>query len=204
MQNSLREALYPVFTVEITGDQNNAKKLCLLPGIYSTIQFVQDPQTKAAVLTFDSPADLNNAGYSCDQVADDYEYNTSQVVQVKAIGRSKYRDFVNQASRVGMKCTNIMIKNLGQNETLFNQQVIELARTLVGASGGKDFITLQKYINPNAFDRSFINIDLSGLDERGEEKALWLTPEVFMAINVPAGSHFTMQFTFEGSASGLA
>lgn len=195
MQKSLKEALRAVFTVDITGNASADKKLCLLPGIYSTMAFSQDASTKAAVLTYSDPTNLVNAGYSCDQVADDYEYDNSQAVQIRAIGRSKYRDFLNSVQRVGMRCTEIVIQNKTQDSAIFDQQ-IEVAKTVLGAKGGMDFITLQKYVNVNAYDRSKITIDLS-------DETLDLTPEVFLAINVPEDSHFSIQFTFDNQASAL-
>ena len=195
MQNSLKEALRAVFTVDITGNASADKKLCLLPGIYNTMAFTQDASTKAAVLTFSSPTALNNAGYACDQVADDYEFDNSQLVQIRSVGRSKYRDFLNAVQRVGLRCTEIVIQNKTSDAAIFDQQ-IEIAKTVLGAKGGMDFITLQKYVNVNAYDRSKITIDLSG-------ETLDLTPEVFLAINVPVDSHFSIQFTFDSNASGL-
>ena len=204
MQNSLKEALRAVFTVDITGDSTYDKKLCLLPGSYNTMAFTQDASTKAAVLTLSDPTALNNAGYACDQVADDHAFDANQVVTVRSVGRSMYRDFLNSIQRVGMRCTEIVIKNLAgtSHEEIFDQQ-IEVAKTVLGAKGGMDFITLQKYVNVNAYDRSKITIDLSGTDEYGNPRSLDLTPEVFMAITVPAASHFSMQFTFDNSVSGL-
>lgn len=202
MQNSLREALRAVFTVNITGAAADDTKLCLLPGIYSTIQLAQDPSSKDVVLSYNSTTNLNNAGYACDQVADDG--GDANGVVITAPGRSKFRDFLNAVQRVGMKCTEIVIKNLAgpSHEEIFDQQ-IELAKTVVGARGGMDFITLQKYVNVNAYDRSKITIDLSGVDENGRSKALELTPEVFMALNVPAASNFSIQFTFDNTVSGI-
>lgn len=191
MQNSLKEALRAVFTVDITGNASADKKLCLLPGVYSTMKFDQDGTSKVATLTFSDPTNLNNAGYACDQVADDYEYDNSQAVQIRALGRSRYRDFLNSVQRVGMRCTEIVIQNKTSDQSIFDQQ-IEIAKTVIGAKGGMDFITLQKYVNVNAYDRSKITIDLSG-------DSLDLTPEVFMAINVPEDSHFSVQFTFDNN-----
>lgn len=201
MQNSLREALRAVFTVDIANYAKEDKMLCLLPGLYSTIQLIQDPSSKDCVLAYTDATNLNNAGYSCDVVADDVKIDD---IVVQAVGRAKYRDFVNSVQRVGMRCTEIVIKNLAgtDNEEIFDQQ-IQLAKTVVGAKGGMDFITLQKYVSVNAYDRSKITIDLSGTDEYGNPKALDLTPEVFMAINVPVNAHFSMQFTFDNSASGI-
>ena len=210
MQNSLREALRAVFTVDITGNQNNDVKLCLLPGIYSTMRTKTtvaagekegDLPVVTTTVTYDDPTNLNNAGYACDQVADDGG-NANGVV-IESVGRSKFRDFLNSVQRVGLRCTEIVIKNKNlNNESIFDTQ-IEVAKTVLGAKGGMDFITLQKYVNVNAYDRSKITIDLSGVDENGRSKALDITPEVFMAMTVPAGSHFSVQFTFDNSASGI-
>lgn len=228
MQNSLREALRAVYTVDITGHQNNDVKLCMLPGIYSTIRGTEsksDYETVQVVVShkegeeaktrviqipkeipinevrFDDPTDLNNAGYACDQVAD--EGGNADGVIIESVGRSKFRDFLNSVQRVGLRCTEIVIKNKNlNNESIFDTQ-IEVAKTVLGAKGGMDFITLQKYVNVNAYDRSKITIDLSGVDENGRSKALDLTPEVFMAMTVPAGSHFSVQFTFDNTVSGI-
>lgn len=191
-----------VFTVNIQGAKDQDTKLCLLPGLYSTINLIQDPSSKDCVLAFNNPANLNNAGYACDQVADDG--GESDGVIITANGRAKFRDFLNAVQRVGMRCTQIMIKNLaGQaHEEIFDQQ-IEVAKTTIGAKGGMDFITLQTYVDPKDFDRSKITIDLTGVDQDGVSKALELTPEVFMAMNVPAESNFTMQFTFASNVSGM-
>lgn len=191
-----------VFTVNIQGAQDRDTKLCLLPGLYSTIKLIQDPSSKDCVLAFNDPTDLNNAGYACDQVADDGGEQGGVVIT--ANGNAKYRDFLNAVQRVGMRCTRIMIKNLaGQShEEIFDQQ-IEVAKTTIGAKGGTDFITLQTYVDPKDFDRSKIYIDLTGVDQNGLSKALDLTPEVFMAMNVPAESNFTIQFTFASNVSGM-
>lgn len=211
MQNSLREALRAVFTLDITGYESGDKKLCLLPGVYDTLRtnVVTDTVDGTEVVvgvttTYDNPANLNNAGYACDQVADDGGLSTKVGVGIQAVGRAKMRDFLHEVQRVGMRCTEIVIKNLAgtTNEEIFNTQ-IELAKTVVGARGGMDFITLQKYVNVNAYDRSKITIDLSGVDENGRSKALDLTPEVFMAMTVPQNAHFTIQFTFDNSVSGI-
>lgn len=201
MQNSLLQALRAVYTVDIQSVTDHDTKLCLLPGIYSTIKLIQDPSSKDCVLSYSDPANLNNAGYACDQVADDG--GVADGVVITSQGRSKYRDFLNSVQRVGMRCTEIVIQNkLDNDQSIFDQQ-IEMAKTVIGAKGGMDFITLQKYVSVNAYDRRKITIDLSGVDEQGRSKALELTPEVFMAINVPIKSHFSMQFTFDNSVSGI-
>lgn len=194
MQNTLKEALRAQATFDFVGDNSNAKKLCLLPGIYNTMKQVTDGTSKETVITFSSPANLNNAGYACDQVADDYNSaDSGQYVHVTGVGRVKYRDFLDSVQRVGMRVSQIIIQNKVSSQAIFDQQ-IEIAKTVLGAKGGMDFITLQQYVNVNAYDRSKITIDLS-------DETLDLTPEVFMAINVPAQAHFSIQFVFEASTA---
>ena len=194
MQNTLREALRAQATFDIVGDSSADKKLCLLPGIYSTMKQVTDGTSKETVITFSDPTNLQNAGYACDQVADDYNSSDSgQYVHVTGVGRVKYRDFLDAVQRVGMRVSQIIIQNKTSDSAIFDQQ-IEIAKTVLGAKGGMDFITLQQYVNVNAYDRSKITIDLS-------DDTLDLTPEVFMAINVPEDSHFSIQFVFEASTA---
>lgn len=194
MQNTLKEALRAQATFNFVGDASNDKKLCLLPGIYNTMKQVTDGTSKETVITYSSPANLNNAGYACDQVADDYNSaDSGQYVQVTGVGRVKYRDFLDAVQRVGMRVSQIIIQNKVSSQAIFDQQ-IEIAKTVLGAKGGMDFITLQQYVNVNAYDRSKITIDLS-------DETLDLTPEVFMAINVPAQASFSIQFVFEASTA---
>lgn len=194
MQNTLKEALRAQATFNFVGDSTYDKKLCLLPGIYNTMKQVTDGTSKETVITFSSPANLNNAGYACDQVADDYNSaDSGQYVQVTGVGRVKYRDFLDAVQRVGMRVSQIIIQNKVSSQAIFDQQ-IEIAKTVLGAKGGMDFITLQQYVNVNAYDRSKITIDLS-------DETLDLTPEVFMAINVPAQASFSIQFVFEASTA---
>lgn len=196
MQNTLREALRAQATFNIEGDATYAKKLCLLPGVYNTMKQTTDGTTKETIITFSDPTNLNNAGYACDQVADDYNSgDAGQYVHVTGVGRVKYRDFLNTVQRVGASVTQIIIQNKTNpaDQSIFDQQ-IEIAKTVIGAKGGMDFITLQQYVNVNAYDRSKITIDLS-------EEPLELTPEVFMAINIPAGANFSIQFVFNTTSS---
>lgn len=190
MHNTLKEALKANATFNIVGDSSADKKLCLLPGIYDTMKQSTDASSKATIVTFSDPANLVNAGYNCDQVADDYNAgDSSQLVQVTGANRVKYRDFLHTVQRVGIKVTKIVIQNKTQSATLFDQE-IELSRTAVGAKGAMDFINLQQYVDVNAYDRSKITIDLS-------DEPLELTPEIYMAMNVPEDSEFSIQFVFE-------
>lgn len=189
MQNTLREALMAQATFDIENtDSSNAVKLCLLPGVYNTMKMTQDPTSKEVVVSFSDPAALNAAGYAADQVADDAKFDPNATVQVAGVGRVMFRDFLNTVQRVGATVNKIIIQNKVQSQDIFDQQ-IEIAKTVIGAKGGMDFITLQNYVSVNAYDRSKITIDLS-------EEPLELTPEVFMALNIPAGAHFSIQYQF--------
>ncbi len=206
MQNSLREALMAQATFDIVNtDSSNAVKLCLLPGVYNTMKMAQDPTTKDVVVSYSDPSALNAAGYSCDQVADDAKFDASAAVQVTGVGRVMFRDFLNTAQRVGCRVNKIIIQNKTNpaDQSIFDQQ-IEIAKTVIGSKGGMDFITLQNYVNVNAYDRSKITIDLSGFDENGNSNNLYITPEVFMALNIPASAHFSIQFQFNTTVGDLA
>lgn len=211
MQKTLREALQACATFNFTGDSSAAKVLALLPGIYSAMKDINSvTTTKAddgnggdvdvvasvnAAVTFSDPTNLVNAGYFCDQVADDYNSaDSGQYVHVTGANRVKYRDFLNTVQRVGINVTKIVIQNKVSSQDIFDQE-IQIARTAIGAKGGMDFIQLQNYVSVNAYDRSKITIDLT-------DEPLFLTPEVFMAMNVPANASFSMQFFFEAPALG--
>ncbi len=182
-----------------TQTQAGSTKLCLLPGVYDTMTFTPggDGGSKQPALTFNSPEALVKAGYAADQVADDTDldpnFDASAQVKVAGVGRTNYRSFRNTAQRVGASVNKIIIQNKVNNQSIYDQQ-IEIAKTTIGAKGGMDFITLQNYVNVNAYDRSKITIDLS-------EEPLELTPEVFLAINVPDGAHFSIQFQFNTTVS---
>ena len=200
MQNTLREALQACATFNIQGDATYDKKLAFLPGIYSAMSMTQAGAagSKTPVVTFADPTNLVNAGYNCDQVADDFITGAENMpVHVTGANRVKYRDFLNTVQRVGINVTKIVIQNkVPQSEAgsnnIFDQE-IEIARTAIGAKGGTDFIQLQNYVSVNAYDRSKITIDMSS-------DPLYLTPEVFMAMVIPAGASFSIQFFFEAPA----
>lgn len=182
MNSILREALQSAATFNFTNETDHAVKLALLPGIY-------DATDESGAMT--SPANLINAGYSVDQVAADFEENQQyKDVHVEGVGRVRYKDFINTVQRVGIRVQRIVIQNKNAASQDIYDQEIEVARTAVGTQGAKDFVQLQDYVNPNAYDRSKITIDLT-------DQALYLGPETYMALNVPAGSNFSIKFVFE-------
>jgi hypothetical protein len=208
MQNTLLEALRAQATFNfVNNDSSNEVRLCLLPGIYSTMAATTDGTTKEPVISYTDKTNLNKAGYNCDQVADDAAFDplASTKVAVTGVGRVSWRDFLNTVQRVGASVKKMIIQNktTPYDPALFDGQ-IEVAKTVLGAKGGTDFITLQNYVSVNAYDRTKIEIDLSGVDELGRSRALELTPEVFLAITVPASASFSIQFQFDTTASAVA
>lgn len=194
MQNTLREALKASVTFGFknetpTGGTASAKKVAILPGIFDTMKQVID-SGKVTAVCYTDPTNLNNAGYNCDEVADDYNAASGVYVQVTGTKRTRFRDFLNYVRRVGVTVSRIVIQNKTQSSDLFDQE-IEISRTLPGAKGGTDFIQLQDFVKTDQYDRTKITIDMN-------DEPLLLTPEVFMALTVPAGAEFSMQFVFEG------
>lgn len=189
---TLTEALRAKATFNIVNSSSSAaKKLAFLPGIYSSMIFSQDSSSKAAIISYASPANLVNAGYNCDQVADDYNSGDSlQVVQVSGVGRTKYRDFLNTVQRIGVRVSRIIIQNKNTSSQDIFDQEIEASRTAIGTRGETRFITLQDYVSVNAYDRTKITIDLTNAP-------LDLTPDMFLAMNIPASASFSIQFEFE-------
>lgn len=198
INNKLNEALQASCSFRITGDSSAAKKLCLLPGIYDTREVVSYTVTEGSstvtkyAFSLTNKTSLTNAGYTVDQVADDYvaELASKMPVSVTTQDMASYRDFLNKVQRSGAVVTKITIKNLAGTtyEEIFNQ-LIEVSKTALGAKGGTDFIRLQKYVSVNAYDRSKIEIDLS-------DDTLNLDDTIFMALNVPANADFTITFDF--------
>ena len=189
---TLTEALRAKATFNIVNSSSSAaKKLAFLPGIYSSMIFTQDSSSKAAIISYADPTNLVNAGYNCDQVADDYNSGDSlQVVQVSGVGRTKYRDFLNTVQRIGVRVSRIIIQNKNiSSQDIFDQE-IEASRTAIGTRGETRFITLQDYVSVNAYDRTKITIDLTNAP-------LDLTPDMFLAMNIPASASFSIQFEFE-------
>lgn len=219
MEKTLREALKASATFNIKGATTRDVKLAFLPGVYdTTLEGEVDEANKknpCLITPMSSTANLVNAGYYCDQQADDFKYNnlvkatgggepvfntvhgaeassgsSVNYVSVSGANRVRYRDFLNTVQRVGIKVSKIIIqnKNLGSQD-IFDQE-IEIARTAVGAMGAMDFIQLQNYVSVHAYDRSKIEIDLS-------MQPLHITPEVYMGMNIPANASFSIQFVFE-------
>lgn len=196
---TLSEALRAKATFNIVNsDTSNAKKLCLLPGIYSTMKPIvvttgtgESAKDEVKGISYSDPTNLVNAGYQCDEVADDYNSEDTAIkVQVTGNNRTKYRDFLNTVQRIGIRVSRIIIQNKNASSQDIFDQEISASRTAIGAKPEMRFINLQDYVSVNAYDRTKITIDLTNAP-------LDLTPDMFLAMNIPASASFSMQFEFE-------
>jgi len=190
MKEELRQALGSSCTFNFVNNSGAAKKLALLPGIYPTMK---SGVGTGKTINYSDPANLVNAGYTVDQVADDYDSgDATNYVQVSGSNRVKYRDLRQTVMYVGMHVKKIIIQNKATGATandIFDQE-IELSTTAIGTNGEKKYISLQQFVSTAAYDRSKITIDMS-------ESPLYLGPQTFMAMNIPNGANFSMQFCYE-------
>lgn len=203
MKTELQQALSPVVSFKITNsDSSNAKKLCLLPGHYDTQEIVMtvDPITSTkdiANLSYASPSHLVDAGYFCDQVADD---TAAAVKTAKEYGltvtpgspRCHYRDFLNYIQREGSRITKIRITNNrtgGAGRDQFDKE-FEVSSSMLGAKAGSDYINLASCKNPANYDQDMIIVDL-------QERNLIFDATTLLFLTVVPSADFTIEYTLD-------
>lgn len=196
--NNLKESLKPSASFIMQNLSSSSESvLCLFPGHFDTTEIVKDETTGKIALAYSDPAHIKNAGYFCDQVADDF--NTS-ITNVKADGkyhikitpkspRTRYHDFLNYVRYSGLRVKKIRITDLlttGDHE-IFAQE-IEISASAIGAKAGSDIIQLSQHVDPSNFIQRFIDVDLSAQN-------LLLDETTLAFLKVPAGSKFQIDFT---------
>ena len=186
----LQEALQACASFRFTNtDSSNAKRVCILPGVYNTMNMITPAgQSKSPFFGFHDKTSLTKAGYNVDEVADDYNSNQDEKVQVNATDMCTFRDFLNAVRTMGLTVTKMTIQNHVSSLAVYDQN-IEVCRTSLGSKGGSDFIRLQRYRSVNAYDSSKIEVDLNGNE-------LNLDASIFMAMTIPASADFTITFDF--------
>lgn len=198
--SELKQALSPVVSFRFNNtDSSNSKKICLLPGHYNTEEIVMVTESGASVakLSYASPARLVDAGYACDQVADD---TLAAVATAKsyAIGvtpgspRCHYRDFLDYVARVGSKITKIRITNnrtSGAGRDQFDKE-FEVSASMLGAKAGSDYINLASCKNPANYDQDMIIVDLA-------ERNLIFDATTLLFLTVVPSADFTVEFTLD-------
>lgn len=199
--STLTRSLRPVasFTFSTPSSQTSVSRLCLIPGHYNTAEVVF--KNSKAYLSYADPTAIANAGYSCDQVADDFstalgnskaDGTSTYPVTVKSKNPGiRYRDFLNYIRTSNLRVVKMRITDLTPGQTpsreIF-QQVMEVTKSSIGSKNGSDFIQLSQHINPANYLQNFIEIDL--------EKQNMLLDETTLAfLEIPGDSNFQIDFT---------
>ena len=198
--STLNQSMRPVASFIFDNSKEGASdvKLCLFSGHYdvSEVGSVSRDQIQKFDVRYTNVKVLQDAGYECDQVADDYSssiFGISALDQVIIKGVSKktrYRDFINYIKLAGLKVTKMRITDLlGPNSSheIF-QQEMEISSSSIGAKSGSDFVQLAQHINPSNYLQTFIEVDL-------ELQNLLLDETTLAFLKVPAGAKFQIDFT---------
>lgn len=196
--SELTKSLKAVASFRIKNPTNNTQRICFFPGHFDTTEVVPTTDSKYAI-SYADPSAINNAGYDCVQVADDYNAKNSMnkadgsgvypIVIISKGGKTRYRDFLNMIRLSGLQVTKIRITDLvaNGNHEIFGQD-IEVSRSAVGAKGGTDIVNLAAHINPNHFLQNFIDIDLTA-------NKLSLDETTLMFMDIPASADFQIDYT---------
>ena len=192
--NEEKKSLQASATFNFENLTDATKRLVLLPGIFETkkIEAVQTEEKGETFVKYvprnTATENLTKANYVADQVADDYVDGCEDAVKVTSTDLCSYADFRRSIDLKGSSVTEIVIQNKLDDQSLFDQ-MIEVHKTAIGSRGGSDFIRLQDYVLPSNYDRSKITIDFSKI-----LSVMTLDAYSFLALNVPAGAKFSIQF----------
>lgn len=196
--SELKNSLKAVASFRVTNKKSQGVRVCFFPGHYDTAEVVATTDSKY-MISYADPSAINNAGYSCVQVADDYSSKNSLnkndgtgtypvTIQPKT-GKTRYRDFLNMIKLSGLKVSKIRFTDLAANgnHEIFGQD-LEISQSTIGGKGGTDIVNLSAHINPSHFLQNFIDVDLAGNNLRLDETTL-------MFMEIPANSDFQIEFT---------
>lgn len=196
--SELKNSLKAVASFRVTNKHTSAHRVCFFPGHFDTSEVAQSSDSGKYIISYADPSAINNAGYDCKQVADDYNikntmYKTDGTGYPVAIqpkgGKTRYRDFLNMIKLSGLKVSKIRITDLvaNGNHEIFAQD-LEISQSSIGAKGGTDIVNLSAHINPSHFLQNFIDIDLAGNNLRLDETTL-------MFMEIPGNADFNIEFT---------
>lgn len=196
--STLNQSMRPVASFIFNNSAENAQdvKLCLFHGHYDVAEVGAGAGDAKYDIRYTNVKVLQDAGYECDQVADDLSGCTNGIsapdrVSVKGVSKkTRYRDFINYIKLAGLKITKMRITDLmGPNSShdIF-QQELEISSSSIGAKSGSDFVQLAQHINPSNYLQTFIEVDL-------ELQNLLLDETTLAFLKVPAGSKFQIDFT---------
>lgn len=200
----LSKALQPVVSFRFVNLTALYKTLCLIPGHYDTQEVVKYTVSEGGsnvdkyTLSYLNPDVLKDAGYSCDEVADDLNINlqgdsktTYPITVTPAAGNSKYRDFLKYIKNVGSRIQKIRVTNNGSDSgrTQFDQ-FFEVTASSIGSKAGSDYINLSSCKDPKNFDLNMIDVDL-------EARNLVLDATTLLFLKVAPNTDFTIEFTLD-------
>lgn len=202
----LNSALQPVVSFRfVNTDSTLYKTMCLIPGHYDTQEIMNYQVTESGstvtkyVLSYLNPAVLNQAGYACDEVADDHNPSLDgsgksnyPISVTPAAGNSRYRDFLGYIKSVGSRIKKIRLTNNTGNaagRTQFDQ-FFEVSASAIGSKAGSDYINLASCKDPKNYDLDLIDVDL-------EARNLVLDATTLLFLKVAPGTDFTIEFTLD-------
>ena len=200
----LSKALQPIVSFRFVNLTALYKTLCLIPGHYDTQEVVKYTVSEGGsnvdkyTLSYLNPDVLKDAGYSCDEVADDLNINlqgdgktTYPITVTPAAGNSKYRDFLKYIKNVGSRIQKIRVTNNGSDSgrTQFDQ-FFEVTASSIGSKAGSDYINLSSCKDPKNFDLNMIDVDL-------EARNLVLDATTLLFLKVAPNTDFTIEFTLD-------
>lgn len=206
--SNFNKAIRPVASFIFHNTENASHRLCLFPGHFMTATTITNvtgqsvPFSVQSFLSYADPTAIIAAGYSCDQVADDFSLSNNQKdssgssYKVKVTPKSpatRYRDFLNYVKSSGLKVVKMRITDLSTSANpsrdIF-QQSIEVTKSAIGSKAGSDFVQLSSYINPANFLQNFIDVDLEK-----DERKLSLDETTLAFLDIPGNAHFQIDFT---------
>lgn len=198
--SKLNSSMRPVASFIFDNSKESAvdTKLCLFSGHYDVSEVCSDTLTNPSKydVRYTNVRVLQDAGYECDQIADDTSYckvgisGFNKVAITPVSKKTRYRDFINYIKLAGLKITKMRITDLmGPNSSheIF-QQEMEISSSSIGAKSGSDFVQLAQHINPSNYLQTFIEVDL-------ELQNLLLDETTLAFLKVPAGAKFQIDFT---------
>ena len=162
---NLAKAMKAQATFTFHNTSSEEKRLCLFPGHFDVTNVISNDGKYTVNQSNNQP--IVDAGYACDQMA--YDNNGSDKRDGDSITvtansrRTRYADFLNYIKLNGLKVSKIRIQNLNSNVEMFDQEM-EISASCIGGKAGSDFIQFSEYVSPNAYDRSFIVIDLESMN----------------------------------------
>ncbi|MBR0323135.1 MAG: hypothetical protein IIX06_01430 [Bacteroidales bacterium] len=202
MSTELKKSLRPVASFVFNNTATETRKLCLFPGhfmlakVTSAMAGSSAPYTVTSILSYANPDALCDAGYDCDQVADDFNitsnHNDGHDYDIRITPKSRktrYRDFLNYIKLSGVRVSKMRITDLvaNGNHDIF-QTEMEITASSIGSKAGSDFIQLSQHINPSNYLQNFIEIDL-------EKQNLLLDETTLAFLEVPGKAQFQIDFT---------